>query len=119
MQAQPQTTSQWLDQMERAIADEHAALASSQAEQLMDAVKRKEQAAAALEQLAETERALLDEERLAQLQAANQANAALMQVAYMHAQWALEQLGRLDKQSVYTADGNSQPATITQYIGTA
>lgn len=110
---------EWLDEMERAIADEHSALASANADCLMNAVERKEAAAMALELLEQSQREDLDIERLVQLQAANQANAALMQVAQMHAHWALEQLGRVDAQNTYSADGSSQLASVPQYIGTA
>ncbi|GEM_PF-3716570 len=116
--AHSKTPEQWIEFLSEAITDEAEAMASANADELLDAVNRKEQAAEALEHLSEAETAGLDPLRLAALREANLANAALMQVAQAHACWALSQLGRLETGTTYTPSGQAIQ-TRPQYFGAA
>lgn len=106
-----------MNRLSDAITDEAEALASANADALMDAVERKQAAAEALADLDEDAIAGLDKLQVASLREANLSNAALMQVAQGHVLWALDKMGRLESPGTYARDGAPPVETRSQYLG--
>ena len=102
-----------------AIADEATALASADAEGLLDAVARKEAAAEMIARLDSETTELIDKGKIEKLREANLENAALMQLAQEHVLWSLGQLGRIDSETGYSSSGHKVLNTKGQFFGMA
>lgn len=115
----PDTAEGWLAALSDAIRDEAEALASANADALMEAVERKAAAAEALGTMDQDILSRLDLVSVAELREANLSNAALMQVSQAQVIWALGQLGRVESQPTYARNGYSALTTRGQYFGAA